>query len=165
MIANTGGYMNPGECDTRASHAAEIPSAGGITNARGLAGMYAPLATGGGALVSEDAVRRMGAVASAACVDACLLVPTRLALGFVKSIDNRAAGFGPDNSIILSEEAFGHSGMGGSVGFADPRARLSFGYAMNRLGGGRGLNDRGQRLVDAAYRSLGFTGTDSGSWA
>src|SRR4029453_2540916 len=39
IFYNSGGYMFPGEADTRAAHAAEIGAAGGITNARGLARM------------------------------------------------------------------------------------------------------------------------------
>ncbi|HEY1920938.1 MAG TPA: hypothetical protein VGH27_35660 [Streptosporangiaceae bacterium] len=50
-------------------------------------------------------------------------------------------------------------------GFADPRARMSFGYAMNRHGAGAGLNERGQSLIDAAYRSLGYATDAFGSWA
>ncbi|HKA11254.1 MAG TPA: serine hydrolase domain-containing protein [Candidatus Dormibacteraeota bacterium] len=165
MLANNGGYMMPGECDTRAAHAAEIPSAGGISNARGLAGLYAPIANGGGPLLDEGSVRRMGAVSSASGVDATLFLPTRFSLGFVKAIDNRRHPAGGNNSLILSEEAFGHSGLGGSIGFADPRARMSFGYAMNKHGAGMGLNDRGQSLIDAAYRSLGFTSDAFGTWA
>jgi len=38
----------------------------------------------------------------------------------------------------------------------------SFGYAMNRLGSGTGLADRGQALVDAAYRALGYRRAPSG---
>lgn len=165
MLANNGGYMMPGECDTRAAHAAEIPSAGGISNARGLADLYTPIANGGGTLVDEGSVRRMGAVSSASGIDATLFVPTRFSLGFVKTTDNRRHAAGGNNSLILSEEAFGHSGLGGSIGFADPRARMSFGYAMNKHGAGVGLNDRGQSLIDAAYRSLGLTTDAYGSWA
>jgi CubicO group peptidase (beta-lactamase class C family) len=66
--------------------------------------------------------------------------------------------------VILAEEAFGHLGFGGSIGFADPRARLSFGYAMNKMGGGLALNPRGQSLIDAVYQSLGYTSDVSGSW-
>ena len=164
MLANSGGYMNPGECDSRAAHAAEIPAAGGITNARGLAGMYLPVANGGGLLLDEGSVRRMGAVSSAG-VDATLFLPTRFALGFVKSVDNRWHPAGGSNSIILSGEAFGHSGIGGSIGFADPKRRMSFGYAMNRHGAGAGISDRAQALVDAAYRSLGCTTNAYGTWA
>jgi CubicO group peptidase (beta-lactamase class C family) len=74
----------------------------------------------------------------------------------MKGVDNHHLPPGQNDSVILSEEAFGHLGNGGSLGFADPRARLSFGYAMNRLGDGTGLADRGQALVDAAYRALGY---------
>ena len=45
--------------------------------------------------------------------------------------------------MILSEDAFGHVGMGGSIGFADPRARMSFWYTMNRQGVTVGLDERG----------------------
>ena len=50
----------------------------------------------------------------------------------------------------MGEAAFGHPGRGGSMGFADPDARLSFGYVMNDLGLGVLVNARGQRLIDAA---------------
>jgi CubicO group peptidase (beta-lactamase class C family) len=55
-------------------------------------------------------------------------------------------------------------GAGGSIGFADPSEGLSFGYAMNRMGEGILLNDRGQALVDATYRSLGYRSDASGAW-
>ena len=44
---NVGAWRTKG-ANTREVHAAEIGAANGITNARGLAGMYAPLANGGG---------------------------------------------------------------------------------------------------------------------
>ncbi len=163
MVANSGGYMNPGECDSRAAHAAEIPSTGGVSNGRGLAGMYAALANGGGGLVSEGSIRRMSQVYSAS-LDAVLMLPSRFALGFVKAVDNRWIP-AENASVILSEEAFGHSGAGGSIGFADPRARMSFGYVMNRQGTGVGLNARAQSLIDAAYRSIGYTTDRYGTWA
>ena len=68
------------------------------------------------------------------------------------------------DGVILSEDAFGCPGAGGSIGFADPRERMSFGYTMNKMGPGVGLNPRGQSLVDAAYISLGFRSNASGSW-
>jgi CubicO group peptidase (beta-lactamase class C family) len=174
LLFNTGGYMVPGPdglfgFNLRAAHAAEIGAAGGITNARGLAGMYAPLANGGSqngiSLVNRESLARMGAVFSASSLDITLLAPTRFSLGYVKSIDNRRVpSCTKEDSLILSEEAFGHSGSGGSLGFADPVARMSFGYTMNRMGPGLGLNERGQSLVDAVYLSLGYTSNAAGAW-
>lgn len=166
MLANSGGYMTiPGESDSRAAHAAVMGAIGGITNARGLAGMYRPLALGGQGLVSAEQLRLMGTVVAATSIDAVLLVPSRWALGFVKTIDNRYLPPADQEGMFLSEEAFGHPGMGGSLGFADPPARLSFGYTMNRQGTGLGVNERGQSLVDAVYRVLGYDRVgDGGTW-
>jgi CubicO group peptidase (beta-lactamase class C family) len=168
-ILNSGGYMGAKpEYDTRAAHAAEIGGAGGITNARGLAGMYAPLACGGTLngvqLVNADTLARMGVVASATGRDAVLVMPSRFALGFMKSMDNRRGHAGLRDSAITTEEAFGHVGAGGSFGFADPKAEMSFGYTMNRMGSGTLLTDRGQSLVDATYRALGYQSNASGAW-
>jgi CubicO group peptidase (beta-lactamase class C family) len=165
LIGNTGGYFpDPSQFDSRAAHAAEIPAAGGITNGRGLAAMYALLAGGSSkTVVSEKQIARMSAVNSAGG-DASLLLPTRFALGYAKTIDNRRNSPTPDDSLLMSEDAFGHPGVGGSIGFADPKARMSFGYAMNLMGPGAGLNARPQSLVDAAYRSLGYTTNAPGAW-
>ncbi len=166
-MTNDGGTMLAG-VDARAFHAAEIGGANGITNARGLAGMYAPLACGGSLkgvdLVDRDTLARMSAVSSATGKDMTLLVPARISLGYWKSGDNRRQPPGMQDGMILSEDAFGHPGAGGSIGFADPRERMSFGYVMNKMGAGLGLNARGQSLVDATYVSLGFRSNVSGSW-
>ncbi len=157
VIANSGGYMLlPGESDSRAAHAAEFGAVGGITNARGLAGMYRPLALGGAPLVDPAQLAVMSAVSSATSVDAVVLVPSRWSLGFGKTVDNRYLPLADREGVLMSEEAFGHTGMGGSHGFADPRARLSFGYTMSRQGTGLGVNARGQSLIDAVYRALGY---------
>lgn len=148
-------------------HEAEIGGAGGIGNARSLAGMYAPLSCGGRldgvTLLSRDAVTRMGLVSMATLQDLTLLVPTRFGLGFMTSIDNRHRSHS-NESVILGQHAFGHCGAGGSIGFADPECRLSFAYTMNRMGEGIMLNPRGQSLVDAAYRSLDYQSDQSGVW-
>jgi len=161
---NGGGF----NFNSREAHAAEIGSANGITNGRGLAGMYAPLANGGALngvrLVGEDVLARMGRISMGTHEDATLLIPSRFALGFMKSMDNRALKDTPDSSCILSDAAFGHVGMGGSIGFADPGCAMSFGYNMNRMGVGILLNDRGQSLIDGAYRSLGYRSNASGCW-
>ena len=140
------------DINSRSIHAAEIGSINGITNARGLAGMYAPLANGGGHLVSAETLGRMGRVSASSHDDAVLIQPMRFAMGFMASTDNRSIGA---DSVILGKLGFGHVGMGGSVGFADPAAGISFGYTMNRMGAGILLSARGQALVDAAYNSIG----------
>jgi CubicO group peptidase (beta-lactamase class C family) len=166
MMRNAG--RRPGDQDSREAHAAVLPSQGGITHARGLAGMYEPLALGGAVrgvrLLDADTLAALQAVSSASAVDAVLLVGLRFGLGFMKSSDNRRGAPGARDSLLLSESAFGHAGMGGSLGFADPAARLAFGYTMNKQGRGVLLNERGQALVDAVYRSLGYRGNRSGRW-
>lgn len=147
FLTNNGGA----DFNSRAIRGAEIGSANGITNGRGLAGMYAPLANGGGGLVSAATVDRMRRVVAATLDDAVLRQPARFSLGYMASMDNREAG---GDSIIMGETAFGHVGMGGSLGFADPANGMSFGYTMNRMGAGVLLNQRGQSLVDAAYSQL-----------
>jgi CubicO group peptidase (beta-lactamase class C family) len=160
-VFNTGGYLlTPGESDSRAAHAAEMGAVGAITNARGLAGMYRPLANGGAAggvrLVNPDQLVLMGAAASATSTDFLLLVPTRLTLGFFKTVDNRYLPAADSEGILLAETALSHSGLGGSLGFADPAVRLSFGYSMNKQGSGLGVNVRGQSLVNAVYQAFGY---------
>jgi CubicO group peptidase (beta-lactamase class C family) len=160
VLANNGGYLLPGEADTRAAHAADMGSVGAIGNGRSLAGMYRPLALDGSIdrvrLVGPAEIARMGAVASAGGVDAVVLVPSRWSLGFMKGVDNRHLPGIDASSILLSDVAFGHAGMGGSLGFADPGARMSFGYSMNQQGLGVAMHERGQALVDAVYESLGY---------
>jgi CubicO group peptidase (beta-lactamase class C family) len=60
--------------------------------------------------------------------DMVLQRPTRFGLGFQLTMTERRLGPNP--------RAFGHFGAGGSLGFADPDARLAFGYAMNQGRGG-----------------------------
>lgn len=169
VVMNSGGFLEPGATNRPAMHAAEIPAANAIGNARALAGMYRPLALDGGVdgvhLVDEAGLVAMGTVASAVSVDATMRVPTRWSLGFMKTNDNRHLPPGDDDSVILSEDSFGFLGSGGLLGFADRPARLSFGYTMNRQGMTIGLDERGQSLVDATYRSLGYhQPTPGGPW-
>lgn len=147
------------DANDRKVRAAEIGSAAGVSNARGLAQLYSPLANGGRAkgitLVGQESLRRMSNVSVAAHEDATLMIPTRFSPGFMKSVDNRALPNSANCSLLFSEDAFGHPGKGGSIGFASPETRMSFGYVMNRQGDSILLNDRGQNLIDAAYRCLG----------
>jgi CubicO group peptidase (beta-lactamase class C family) len=165
FMFNMGGF----DANSHEAHAAEIGSANGISNARGLAGLYAPLANGGELkgvrLVDRDALQRMALCSVATHEDATLRIPTRFSLGFMKAMDNRRLDNAAHCSLLIGEPAFGHVGAGGSLGFADPECRMSFGYTMNRMGFGILMNDRGQSLVDAAYRALGYRSDASGVWA
>lgn len=162
----TGNVLAAGvDVNTRAFRAAELGGMGGVASARGLAAVYTPLAQGGGSLVGPDTLVRMSQPAVATSEDALLLIPSRFALGFMTSMDNRRRGPRAEgSSVILGPTAFGHVGMGGSLGFADPAERLAFSYVMNKHGEGILLNEKGQSLVDAAYRSLGFRTDAPGVW-
>jgi CubicO group peptidase (beta-lactamase class C family) len=129
----------------------ELPALNGVSNARGLAGLYEPLSLGGEAggkrLLSLETVEAMGSLERDGR-DCILGIHTRFAQGFMKSVGSTEEGdlwMGPDDS------AFGHVGAGGSIGFADPKKGVSFGYAMNQLGSGLLLSERGQSLIRAAY--------------
>ena len=154
--------------NSREGHAAEVGAANGMTNARNLASMYAPLANGGTLngvrLLGKDTITRMSRVAVATHEDGTLVVPTRFALGFMKAMDHRKLPPADSASCLMSEAAFGHVGAGGSLGFADPECKMSFGYTMNQMGLGLLLNDRGQSLVDEAYKALGYRSNAGGAW-
>lgn len=154
--------------NSREGHAAEIGAGNGMSNARGLAGLYAPLANGGSIngvrVVSQDTITRMSRVSMATREDATLVVPSRFALGYMKTMDNRALGGVDAASCLLTEAAFGHVGAGGSIGFADPECHLAFGYTMNQMGQGILLNDRGQSLIDETYKALGYRSNAGGAW-
>lgn len=49
---------------------------------------------------------------------------------------------------------FGHSGWGGSCGFADPERRLGGAYVMNKQGVALMGDARPRRLIEAAYKGL-----------
>ena len=156
IFFNSGGYLDPGAAESPEARAqTELGATGGFTNARSLSRLYAALANGGERLVDKASFARMSRTHSAGW-DQFGLIPSRFTLGYVKSIDNRRGDPGNQDTGILSEAAFGHSGFGGSIGFADPENRMSFGYTMTRQGPGTLLNARGQSLIDAAYRSLGY---------
>jgi len=158
--------LNNGAWDfnSKKSWQAEIGGAGGISNARGLANMFAPLISGDKPYISAARMQDMVAPSMETDKDKTLLIPTRFAQGFMLSMDNRESTPGEGNSAILGAGAFGHVGMGGSIGFADPEPKLAMGYSMVKMGGGILLNNRGQALVDAAYQSLGYTKIENGAW-
>ena len=151
-------FLNSGKFypNGREARAAEIGGACGVGNARSLAMMYRPLANGGTidgyTLLSPERIEDMRQPSMETDRDQTLLIPSRFGQGFMLSMENQDLPEG--NSAAIGEKAFGHVGAGGSIGFADPERKFSFGYTMNKMGGGILLNQRGQSLIDAAYGCL-----------
>jgi CubicO group peptidase (beta-lactamase class C family) len=129
---------------------AEFPSGGGIGTARALAVMYDALANGGSRqgrrIVSEESVAAFAAETRRG-PDLVLLLETRYGLGYQRP--TQFSELGP------SDAAFGHAGLGGSVGFADPERRVSVGYVANQLEfPAPGVTSRAGALTDALYACL-----------
>ena len=78
--------------------------------------------------------------------DVVLGVVSRLGLGF--ALNQPAAPLGPN------PRTFGHPGAGGSIGFADPDARLGFGYTMNQMGSDALIDGRAANLFNALFAAL-----------
>jgi CubicO group peptidase (beta-lactamase class C family) len=165
---NDAGWIGVQEpLNTAASFSAEIPAANGVASARALANLYTPLSLDGSfdgvRLLRPETLSSLRYVQARSAVDAAVpIIGTAWSLGYMKAWDNRHIGTGA--SVIWGEDAFGHAGLGGSVGFADPSVRLSFGYVMNEHGLGTGINPRGQSLVDATYRALKSPTDSPGYW-
>jgi len=163
FVFNSGDWSVKG-VNTRAGRAAEIGAANGVTNARGLAGLFKALVDGGARLgLDASTISSFAQASSATHLDQTLRAPTRFGPGFMLSMGQRKTPTGKEG-LVIGPRAFGHVGMGGSVAFADPERGLAFGYTMSRLGGGLLLNERGQSLIDATYQSLGATEDRHGFW-
>ncbi len=50
--------------------------------------------------------------------------------------------------------AFGHHGLGGSIGFADPDAHVAFAYCCNKMHSVGTNGPRAARLIKALYEAL-----------
>lgn len=146
FLFNLGGA----KLDTPAYHRAEIASANGITNARGLAHLYEAMIMPDG-LLTAATVERLQRPSSHCDWDEVLCRPSSFSGGFMKAMPSLG---GKYDGLSIPDPAFGHVGMGGSLGFADPERQLTFGYAMNRLGPTVLLNERAQSLVDKLYQTL-----------
>lgn len=147
-------YRNPRELsgigivNTRPGRAAEMPSTNGHGNARAVARLYSALATDGaldGVHILSPEITALASTEQVYGDDLVLERPTRFGLGFQLSQPERRLGPSP--------RAFGHFGAGGSLGFADPDARLAFGYAMNQ-GRGGWQHKHVRHLIDLIYTAL-----------
>lgn len=139
----------PGLVNTRKWRAAEIGGANAHTTARSLARMYGALARGGEVdgyrIVRPESLERFYAEQSYGPDQVLLQMPTRFSMGFMLS--QPGASFGPNR------KAFGHPGAGGSLGFADPQAKVGFGYTMNKMASGLLIDARAAAMMDAFYAS------------
>jgi CubicO group peptidase (beta-lactamase class C family) len=103
---------------------AEIPAANGVVTARGLARMYGAIANGGEIdglrFLSPELVSGLTGRPSRR-LDRNLVVPLSFHLGY--------------HSVFVPGlmPGFGHAGLGGSLGWADPASGLAFAFIHNRL--------------------------------
>ncbi len=128
---------------------AEIPAANGHGNARSVARVMAALACGG----RLDGIRLLAPATLARAIeeqwygkDLVLGFRMRWGLGFMLA--------SPTLPLGPSPRAFGHGGWGGSLGIADPDARVSWAYVMNKMTPGTTGDSRAAGPVAALYASL-----------
>ncbi len=134
--------------------AAELPAFNGVTNARSLARFYAGLTgtvEGGPAepLLTADQVAKASERQTSG-MDKCIYFETTIGLGFWV-----ASPFAPYGGA----KAFGHGGMGGSLGFTDPEHGIGFGYVMNKMAMGLSGDPRTIGLIKAVYDAIGVPPT------
>ena len=148
-LNNPPGALRLSMINSSAWRRAEVPAANGHTNARALSRFYGALARGG----EIDGVRVLSPSQIEQCyteqsngIDAVLSVPMRFGLGY--RLTQPAAKYGPN------PHTFGHTGAGGSLGFADPDAKIGFAYTMNQMGSQILLDSRVAALLDALYLSI-----------
>ncbi len=143
-----GGYAEIGNSTQLRS--GEQPAAGGVSDARGLARMYSMLASGGeldGVRVVSPESIEVHRAEQWRGIDAMLGSEKRYATGYMLA-GTEAEAFGPN------PDAFGHPGMGGSLGFADPEAGIGYGYVMNHMIFEVAVDPRARALADALYDCL-----------
>ncbi|MBW0012417.1 serine hydrolase domain-containing protein [Mycobacterium sp.] len=103
----------------------EVPAANGVVTARGLAKMYAALANGGRIdgkkFLSAELARGLTGEPRRKWPDANMVVPMPFHLGYHES---------PVPGLL---SGFGHVGLGGTLGWADPEFGSAFGFVHNRL--------------------------------
>jgi CubicO group peptidase (beta-lactamase class C family) len=128
----------------------EIASGNGHGNGRGVARIYGALVAGGldgVQLMSRDSLERM-ITEQHNQTELLQERPYHQALGVLLNSPG-AVHMGPN------PRAFGHHGIGGSLGFGDPDAQVGFGYAINKMHAVGDNGPRARRLVDALYSVIG----------
>ena len=129
-------------------HQAQIPGAGGISTANGLAKIWSSVvvSTQGVRLLSDKTVDFVTQVQSEGKPFTNLDPPySRFGMGF--QLDSPARRY-------FSENSFGHDGAGGQCAFADSKHKLGFAYLTNEMGGGTIEDGRATRLISELQRVL-----------
>lgn len=125
----------------------EIASGNGHGNARGVARIYgsvvSPVSINAVTLMSLEGLERM-ITEQHNQTELLQERPYHQALGVLLNTP-AAVYMGPN------PRSFGHHGIGGSIGFGDPDARIGFSYACNKLHAVGDNGPRARRLIDALY--------------
>ncbi|WP_197746961.1 serine hydrolase domain-containing protein [Mycolicibacterium madagascariense] len=133
-----------GDFNTPAVHAAQIPAANAIVDARALAAIYgaAVSSVGAGPLLSGASIADALTVRSAGpgWRGAVNAPGSRFSTGFLIN----GIPFRP----LISDSSFGHDGASGSLGFADADSQTGFGYVNNLIA----LRDQRANHLTAALR-------------
>jgi len=136
--------------NSRAWRAAELPAVNGHGTAKALAQIYGALARGGeidGVRILRPATIENAREEQAFGPDAVLGgMPMRFGLGFMLRHDLMP--------ISPSDSAFGHPGAGGSIGMADPDAKVGFGFTLNKMQMGIVGAPNGFRMLRAFFEAL-----------
>jgi CubicO group peptidase (beta-lactamase class C family) len=125
----------------------EVPSGGGVGTARAIAHAYSVFATGGRELqLRPETLQALSAPAIPSAHgfhDECMKGDgVRFSLGFMKP--SPVWPFG-------NEGSFGSPGAGGSLGFADPKAAVGYGYVTSQMGAALTGDPRDLALRNAVY--------------
>ncbi len=127
---------------------------GGHGNARGIARIYAALACGGtldGVEVLDSGLLAEATRGEWDGMEFMTRRHFRMGLGFMLSCPPFP--MGADKHACPRN--FGHPGMGGAVGFADPDRRMSFAYSPNRMLPVADAGPYATALIDAVYACVG----------
>lgn len=148
LFAPGGALTDQAIWNSRPMRAAEVPAANGVTDARSLARLYAACLgeVDGIRLIGPEQLTRATTQFTEGPNTVLMDLDIQFGLGFMLRSDFLALG-GP--------RSFGHFGAGGSVGWADPDAELTFGYVMNRMDMGFTGDTRSINLVNACYDAAG----------
>jgi CubicO group peptidase (beta-lactamase class C family) len=157
-LSCNGALGEPGTFNRPDLRAAEIPAANGVGDARSLSRLYATLVgdvRADARFPAASQILNADTIATATTrqtsgADKVLMFESVFGLGFFL-----ASPFAPYGG----PRSFGHTGAGGSLGFADPDNALGCGYVMSQMMQSMNGDGRSQRLIAATYDAIGVPPT------